>query len=61
MREIGFRTESGKFLLVEFGILGFGMRHTSQTLKNPESTNDWNPESKCYDKGWNPVPGIRNS
>ena len=48
MREIGFWTESGKFLLVEFGILGFGMRNKSQTLKNPESTNDWNPESKCY-------------
>ena len=48
MREIGFRTESGKFLLVEFGILGFRMRNTSQTLKNSESTNDWNPESKCY-------------
>ena len=46
MREIGFRTESGKFLLVEFGILGFRMRNTSQTLKNSESTNDWNPESK---------------
>ena len=59
MREIGFRTESGKFLLVEFGILGFRMRNTSQTLKNSESTNDWNPESKCYwqrlESGtWNP-------
>ena len=48
MREIGFRTELGKFLLVEFGILGFPMRNTSQTLKNSESTNGWNPESKCY-------------
>ena len=59
MREIGFRTESGKFLLVEFGILGFRMRNTSQTLKNSESTNDWNPESKCYwqrleSSSWNP-------
>ena len=59
MREIGFRTESGKFLLVEFGILGFPMRNTSQTLKNSESTNDWNPESKCYwqrleSSTWNP-------
>ena len=59
MREIGFRTESGKFLLVEFGILGFPMRNTSQTLKNSESTNDWNPESKCYwqrleSSSWNP-------
>ena len=59
MREIGFRTELGKFLLVEFGILGFPMRNTSQTLKNSESTNDWNPESKCYwqrleSSSWNP-------
>ena len=34
--------ETGKCLLVEFGILGFGIR-------NP--TNDWNPESQfLYDK-----------
>ena len=42
--------ESGKFLLVESGILGFGIR-------NP--TNDWNPESKFYwqrleSSTWNP-------
>jgi len=33
--------ESGKFLLAESGILGFGFR-------NP--TNDWNPESKFHRK-----------
>ena len=31
--------DSGKFLLVEFGILGFGIR-------NP--TKDWNPESQFH-------------
>ena len=61
MREIGFRTESGKFLLVEFGILGFPMRNTSQTLKNSESTTIGIQNPSATDKGWNPVPGIRNS
>ena len=39
VRECGFRPDSSKFLLVESGILGFGIR-------NP--TNDWNPESKFH-------------
>ena len=30
--------ESGKFLLVECGILGFGIRNTAQGIRNP--TND---------------------
>ena len=40
--------ESGKFLLVESGILGFGIRNSDQGIRNP--TNDWNPESTA----WNP-------
>ena len=35
-----------KFLLVESGILGFGIRNTAQGIQNP--TKDWNPESKFY-------------
>ena len=48
--------ESGKFLLVEFGILGFRIQNTAQEsgialgIQNPSST----------DKRWNRVPGIRN-
>ena len=59
IRESGFRNrpESRKFLLVQSGILGFGIRNTSQGIWNP--TKDWNPESKFH---WqtirNPVPGI---
>ena len=59
IRESGFRNrpESRKFLLVESGILGFGIRNTSEGIWNP--TNDWNPESKFH---WqtirNPEPGI---
>ena len=33
-----------KILLVESGILGFGIRNTAQGIRNP--TNDWNPQSK---------------
>ena len=36
--------ESGKILQVELEILGFGIRNTSQGIRNP--TNDWNPESE---------------
>ena len=36
--------ECQKFLLVESGILGFGIRNTAQGIKNP--SNHWNPESK---------------
>ena len=38
--------EAGKFLLIEFEILGFGIRNTAQGIRNP--ANDWNPESKFY-------------
>lgn len=34
--------ESGKFSLVESGVLGFGIRDTGQGIRNP--TYDWNPE-----------------
>ena len=49
--------ESGKFFLVESGILGFGIRITAQGIWNP--TNDWNPESKSNwqrleSSTWNP-------
>ena len=36
--------ESGKILLMECGILGFGIRNTGQGIWIP--TNDWNPESR---------------
>ena len=38
--------ESGKFLLLESGILGFGIRNTALEIRNP--FNDWNPESKIH-------------
>ena len=51
--------ESEKFLLVETGILGSGMRKTAEGIRNP--TYDWNPESKFH---WQriryPGPGIQN-
>ena len=37
--------ESKKYLIVEWGILGFGLRNSAQGIRNP--TNDWNPESKA--------------
>ena len=36
------KQESVKFLLVEFGILGFGIKE----FRNP--TDDWNPVSKFH-------------
>ena len=52
--------ESGKILLVDSGILGFGIRNTAHKesgiplaigIQNPSSTQkDWNPESMA----WNP-------
>ena len=36
--------ESRNFLLVESGILGFGIRNPALGIRNP--TKDWNPESK---------------
>ena len=41
---------SGKFLLLEFGIMDFGIR-------NP--ANDWNPQSYVWQRIRKPVPGIR--
>ena len=38
--------ESGKFWLVKYGILGFGIRNTAQEIRNP--AYDWNTESKIY-------------
>ena len=35
--------ESRIFLLVESGILGFGIRNLALRIRNP--TKDWNPES----------------
>ena len=51
--------ESRKFLQVDFGVLGCGIRNTAEGIRNP--INDWNPESKFH---WQrirkPVPGIWN-
>ena len=53
VKESGFRNpgnfciwnpESWKFLLVESGILGLGIRNTGLGIRNP--TNNSNPESK---------------
>ena len=38
--------EAQKILLLECGILGFGIRNTAQRIRNP--SNDWNPESNFY-------------
>ena len=43
--------ESVKFLLVESGILGFGIRNTAQGIRNP--TKDWNPIQGSSRKDWN--------
>ena len=42
--------ESGNFLLLESGILGFGIRNPALGIRNPalgirNPTKDWNPES----------------
>ena len=67
MRESGFwnqgnfclwNLESGKILLAEFKILGFGIRNTAQGIRN--STNDSHAESNSStDKDKGQVPGIR--
>ena len=36
----------GKILLVECGILEFGIQNTAPGIRNP--TNEWNPESKFH-------------
>ena len=38
--------ESGKFWLVESGILGFAIQNTAQGIWKP--TEEWNPESKFH-------------
>ena len=45
--------KSGKFLLVESGILGFGVRNTSQGSRNPITSTTWSPESKTI--SWIPL------
>ena len=61
VRKSGFRIpECRKILLVEFGIPGFGMRNTSQGIRNP--TNDWNwvQNPNSSDKNGDAFPGTRN-
>ena len=48
---------SGKFLLVESAIFGFGIQNRAQEIRNP--TKDWNPESNFHlqrleSTAWNP-------
>ena len=53
--------ESGRFLLVESRILGFGILNTVQGIRNP--TNDWNLESDDQQSGiqfWNPESTVYN-
>ena len=51
--------ESQEILLMESGILSFGIGNTDQGIWNPN--NDRNPEFYGFtEKYWNPVPGIRN-
>ena len=51
--------ESQKILLMESGILSFGIWNTDQGIWNPN--NDRNLEFYSFtEKYWNPVPGIRN-
>ena len=38
--------QSWKFLLVESGILGLGVRNTAVGIRNPNDS--WNPESKFH-------------
>ena len=52
-------TDSGKFLPVESGILGFGIWNVAQGVQN--LTKNWNPESQFHrQRKRDPVPGIRN-
>ena len=54
--------ESGKFLLVESRIVGFGILNTAQGIRNP--TNDWNLESNDQESGiqfWNPESTVYKS
>ena len=48
-----------KFLLVESGILGFGIRNSAQGIQNPATS--WNLEFKFnWQQIRNPAPGIQN-
>ena len=47
----------GKFLLMESGILGFGIRNTAQGIRN-QTMRIQNPTST--DKYWNPVSEIQD-
>ena len=56
--------KSGNVLLVESGILGFGIRNTAQSIWNP--TENWNPESnftfqRLESSIWNPESTIWNA
>ena len=49
--------ESGKFLPLESEILDFGIRNTTQGIRNP--FHDWNPDSKSHwERIQNRVPGL---
>ena len=55
--------ESGKFSLVEYGILAFGIWNAAQGIWNP--TNNWNPDPSDKNpesSSWSPNPrrGIQN-
>ena len=43
---VGSLREYEKVLLMESGILGFGIRNTAQAIRKP--TYDWNPEPKLH-------------
>ena len=56
--------KSGNVLLVESGILGFGIRNTAQSIWNP--TENWNPESnftfqRLESSIWNPESTMWNA
>ena len=52
--------ESRKILLLESGILGFGIWKTAQGIWNPLTIGIQNPSKSSTDKDWNPVPGLQN-
>ena len=49
--------ESWKFLVVESGILVFGIQNTAQGIRHPTEDIIWN---LSFTQDWNPVFGIRN-
>ena len=50
MYSLAHVTEYAKFLLVESGILGFGIQKTAQGIRNP--SNDWN-QQRLKSSTWN--------